>query len=295
MQIHFWVTNIHTSIGQLLRRTFHLPSLHAAKRKLTLSFAALILLLSFSSCEKVIDIEIDEADRKYVIEGTVSNIATEAPEVKISQTKNFTSDNQFVGLSGATVSIQVNNGMVYPLTETTTGIYRTNGFTGIPGNSYKLAVTINGNTFTSTSIMPTTLVNLDTLTVENFAFAGTNTKIIKPSYLDPVGKGNSYRFIQFANGKLVKKVFVQNDNLSDGLRVTRPLADRNGDLKSGDIVKVNMLCIDADVYKYWYSLDQSATGTNQSATPANPVSNISGGALGYFSAHSVSTKTITVP
>jgi hypothetical protein len=232
MQIHFWVTNIHTSIGQLLRRTLVQPSLHAAKRKLMLSFAALMLLLSFSSCEKVIEIDIEEADKKFVIEGTVSNIATEASEVKISQTKNFTSDNQFVGLSGATVSIQVNNGIVYPLTETTTGIYRTNAFNGIPGNSYKLSVTINGKAFTSTSIMPIVLVNLDTLTVDNFAFAGNNTKIIKPSYLDPVGKGNSYRFIQFANGKLVKKVFVQNDNLSDGLRVTRPLADRNGDLKS---------------------------------------------------------------
>ncbi|HKZ66576.1 MAG TPA: hypothetical protein VJ111_09490, partial [Chitinophagaceae bacterium] len=67
------------------------------------------------------------------------------------------------------------------------------------------------------------------------------------------------------------------------------------DIKSGDTVKLDMLCIDPAVYKYWYSVNQSATGNSQSASPANPVSNISGGALGYFSAHTIQTKTLLVP
>ena len=50
--------------------------------------------------------------------------------------------------------------------------------------------------------------------------------------------------------------------------------------------------IDPVVYKYWFSLSQNATGETQSASPANPVSNIKGGALGYFSAHTISTKSI---
>ena len=53
-----------------------------------------------------------------------------------------------------------------------------------------------------------------------------------------------------------------------------------------------MQCIDNAVYKYWFSLNQSATGTSQSASPANAVSNISGGALGYFSVHTVESKTV---
>jgi len=55
-----------------------------------------------------------------------------------------------------------------------------------------------------------------------------------------------------------------------------------------------MICNDAAVYKYWYSLNDGATGTGQSASPANPVTNISGGALGYFSAQTVRTKGIKV-
>jgi hypothetical protein len=248
----------------------------------------------FSSCEKIIEVNFDEAAQKYVLEGNVTNIAGLPAEVKISQTKKFEDDNNFNGISGATVSIQVNNGTIYNLPEVSTGIYKTSSFTGVPGSSYKLSVTVNGTAFTAISVMPVQTVHLDTLTVTDLAFGGSSFKTIAPSYLDPAGLGNSYRFIQYANGVQVKKVFVQNDELSDGLRVTRPMVNQDGELKSSDIIKVDMQCIDAAVYKYWYSLDQASTG-NSSATPANPVSNITGGALGYFSAHSVKSKTIILP
>jgi hypothetical protein len=265
------------------------------KNKIKTYMAGAALLMAFASCEKVIDVDIDEADKKYVIEANVSNSAAEPAEVKISQTKRFTDDNSFTGISGATVTIQVNNGTIYPLAETTTGVYRTAAFTGVPGSSYKLSVTLNGTAYTAVSVMPVKVVKLDTLTVEDFAFGGSTTKTIYPSYKDIAGLGDSYRFIQYVNGIQVKRIFVQNDDLSDGLTITRPFIDQDGDIESGDVVKVNMQCIDQYVYKYWYSLDQAATGANQSATPANPVSNISGGVLGYFSAHSVSSKTIVVP
>jgi Domain of unknown function (DUF4249) len=265
------------------------------KNKITTYMAGAALLMALASCEKVIDIDIDEADKKYVIEGSVSNSAAEPAEVKISQTKKFTDDNSFNGISGATVTIQVNNGTVYPLAETATGIYRTAAFTGAPGSSYRLTVTINGTAYTAVSVMPARLVTLDTLTVNDLAFGGSTYKTVYPSYKDPAGPGDSYRFVQYVNGALVKKIFVQNDELSDGLTITRPFINQDGDIKSGDVVKVNMLCIDPYVYKYWYSMDQAATGANQSATPANPVSNISGGVLGYFSAHSINSKTIVVP
>jgi len=258
-----------------------------------------VIILSFililTSCEKVIHVEFNESAEKYVVEGMISNLNTEPIEVRISKTKKFEEDNSFSGISGEVVAISVNGTTTYQLVETSRGVYQTRSFIGIPGNSYTLNVAIGGNQlFTSTSVMPAQLVSLDSISVDDLAFGGESTKTIQPSYLDPVGLGNSYRFIQTANGKLVKAVFVQNDALGDGLRVTRPLVNRDGKLKSGDIVKVDMLCIDENVYKYWYSLDQASTGQSQ-ATPANPVSNISGGALGYFSAHSISTKTIVIP
>ncbi|SEW40566.1 protein of unknown function [Chitinophaga sp. YR573] len=259
------------------------------KRVLT----ALAVIVSCSSCEKVIDIDYNEAATKYVIEGEVSNDPAAANTVKISQTKKFEDDNTFVGISGATVTIQVDNGIIYSLPETLTGIYKTTAFTGTPGSVYKLTVKLNETVFTATSQMPSQIVLMDTLTVEDLSIRGSNPKTIQPDYQDPPGLGNSYRFIEYANGIQVKHVFVQNDDISDGQHITRALINEDGDLDTGDTVKVEMLCIDANVYKYWYSLDQASTG-NSMVTPANPVSNISGGALGYFSAHSISSKTIVI-
>jgi hypothetical protein len=264
--------------------------------KLKLSIIAISLFsISIISCEKVIDVELNESDKKYVIEGTISNISGTPAEVRLSETKAFNDQNNFNGISGATVTIQVSGGTTYTLTQTAQGIYRSSAFTGTPGTTYNLSVSINGNTFTATSTMPQQLVTLDTLTVSTFAFGGNSSRIVSPAYKDPIGLGNSYRLIQYVNSTLVKRVFVQNDELSDGLTITRPMINPDSDVSPGNLVKVDLLCIDPNVYKYWYSLDQASTGTNQNATPANPVSNINGGALGYFSAHSVTSKTIVVP
>ena len=66
-------------------------------------------------------------------------------------------------------------------------------------------------------------------------------------------------------------------------------------IKSGDTVTIEMLGIDEAVYKYWYSLHFNGGDGGNIATPANPVTNVSGGALGYFSAQTVDRKTVIVP
>ena len=144
--------------------------------------------------------------------------------------------------------------------------------------------------------MPSQIVPLDSIWAEELSFAGNSNLTIYPQYTDPPGLGNSYRLVEYKNGVQIKHVFEQNDELSDGLTITRPLINPDSsNLAHGDTVRVDLQCIDANVYKYWFSLDQSATGENQSATPTNPVTNIVGGALGYFSAYSTSSKTIIIP
>ena len=252
----------------------------------------LMLIITLASCEKVIKLDLQASNRQVVIEGTIAN--TQNPVVRISMSKTFEESNDFVGLTGATVAIKVNNGNTYTLTSTAPGVYETNAFTGMPDSSYSLTLTVNGQTFTSTSIMPKP-VTLDTITINEIGFGSNKNKTVYPSYNDPIGKGNSYRLINYINGKQEKFIYVQNDELTDGRTVTRPLINRDSNIKSGDLVTTQLLCIDQPVYTYWFSLSESSTGENQSATPANPVSNIEGGALGYFSAYTVSQKTIVVP
>lgn len=255
----------------------------------------------FSSCQKVIDVDVKNAEKKYVIEAVVTDEAG-ASKVLLTTTKNMSESNVFPGVSGATVTITDNAGSNTIFTETTTtGTYVAPSFTGASGKTYSLQVKVNGETFTAKSTMPQK-INLDTIFISNEILFGETRKLVNLAYQDPPGKGQCYRYVQYINGKKSKPIFANNDDYSDGKYVETKLwylvdEDENPEeeIKTGDTVMLDMLCIDNVVYKYWYSVFQSATGNSQSASPANPVTNISGGALGYFSAHTRQTKSVVVP
>jgi hypothetical protein len=94
---------------------------------------------------------------------------------------------------------------------------------------------------------------------------------------------------------LDKGLFYQNDDYTDGrtssFSLLRP--DPDSTLHVNDRVDVEMQCIDKAMYKYWFSVDRSSLGEGGTLA-SNPVTNISGGALGYFSAHTSQTKSILV-
>lgn len=268
-------------------------------RYLFLIVSALFSVLFLASCEKVIELDLKDAEKKYVIEG----ILTDQPDmtkVLISQSKKFDEGNDFPGVSDASVSITDNaTGESTELVETSPGVYEAASMKGIPGQAYTLRVSIGETSFTATSTMPL-FVNMDTIYVTEENMFGEIWKLANIELQDPEGIENRYRYVQYINGVKSKGVFIRDDGLSDGLPFSTKLymtpdTEEEDRLKSGDEVKIEMQCIDPKVYKYWYSLDQSATGSSQSATPANPVSNIEGGALGYFSAHTTQTKTMIVP
>jgi len=113
-----------------------------------------------------------------------------------------------------------------------------------------------------------------------------------PFFIDPAGLRNYYRFLQKINGKPDPAFLVHNDNFSDGKPSVEPVISSGMDMYKGDTLDFQMQCIDSGVYNYFYSAAAS-TGSSDT-TPANPVSNITGGALGYFSACSVSEMRIVV-
>ena len=90
-----------------------------------------------------------------------------------------------------------------------------------------------------------------------------------------------------------------NDEYSDGRVINTFLAffdnSDNQRLDTGDTVMVEMQGIDPSVYKFFLSLSQSSTGGNESVAPGNPVSNIKGGAIGYFNAYVKQRKKVIVP
>ncbi|WP_033411639.1 DUF4249 domain-containing protein [Segetibacter koreensis] len=261
-----------------------------------LSFSLILSAMYFTSCEKVINVNLNEAEKKYVVEAVLTDQPNSC-KVLVTQTKNFSDNNTFNGVSGAQVTITDNNATSVTLIESSPGVYQTSTLTGVTGHTYNLTVNVAGQTFTAISTMPA-LVPFDSLYITQRTFFGETNKFATVSFKDAEGIGNAYRCIQYVNGVKEKTIFVRDDSYSDGRQIESTLYFFNDDdkkkLKTGDNVRIEMLTIDYPVYKYWYSLDQSSTGENQSATPGNPLTNIKGGALGYFSAQTIQSKTVVV-
>ncbi|OFY36459.1 MAG: hypothetical protein A2W91_02650 [Bacteroidetes bacterium GWF2_38_335] len=257
------------------------------------SFGILIL----SSCEKVIDVNLNSSDPKLVIEAKMTDSAN--CQVKLSETVNFDETNTFPEISGAVITLRDNYGNFETLTETSAGIYSSFSIIGIPGNTYTLKVTVDEKTYTAISSMPYP-VAIDTITFTSIGALSHKTNMASVELLDPMGIKNYYRFVEIINGQTQNNIFIFEDRFDDGKSITAPLftdpgsGDASNKILSGDAVEIMAQCIDKSVYDYFLSLSQSGGGMH-SSTPANPKSNFSNGALGYFSAYSSKSKTVVVP
>jgi len=252
------------------------------------------VLLGGIACKKVVSVELRDAPSQLVIEGEVAN--GETPQVKISRSVVFSASNSYPPVSGAVVTVtDSNNGLVAVLKESDAGMYTTRTYSGVPGHVYQLSVTIGGEVYTARSVMPKQ-VALDSIT---FAMNTdiNNHKDINAvvNFQDPRGVGNYYQFTESIRGRVIPDVFVFEDRLSDGRYIEQPLYNDSTYLQRGDELMLTMNCVDKNVYDYFFTLS-GVTGSNgfQTATPANPVSNISNGALGYFSAHTTQRVKVEV-
>jgi hypothetical protein len=256
-----------------------------------------ISVITLSSCEKEIELDLNSSNSKYVIEGEMPQ--NELATVKITNTVNFSDLNNFPIVKGAIVTITDEIGTTEQLIETSTGIYKTQKLKGGEGKTYTLSVKADGNTFTAKSTMPKA-VKLTGLKISLSSFAppgafSSDNYIVFPQFIDPPQLGNSYRFIQTRNGELDKSIIIANDNIGNGQPNSRFIFSQNFDIKLGDEVTVEMRCIDVPVYDYFFSLNSiQGNGPGGGTTPSNPVSNISGGALGYFSAFTVQKVSAVV-
>ncbi len=250
-------------------------------------------LLVITSCQKVINIDLNSVSPAIVITGNVNDLPGPY-SVTLSQTVNFSQPNAFPPMSGAFITIADNAGTTDTLFETTiAGTYNTKRLTGVPGRTYTLTVVANGKTYTSVSIMPQ-IVNFDTLVLVQrigggFRGGSDTTYSVDVVLQDPANVVNYYRLVETVNDTVLTNINALSDKIFNGRYIAYPLRHH---LNVGDSVKVEMQCIDNGTYQYLSTLGEASGSTN--VTPANPISNISNNALGYFSAHTSQYRAIKV-
>jgi hypothetical protein len=269
-------------------------------RKYILFFSAFISLgLIHLSCTKVVDINLNDAAPRIIIEGGLSDNPASC-SIKISKTVNFDQPNDFPAVTGALVTIAEESGEKTILIETSAGLYKADFYRGIPGKTYTVTVTTGGKTYSASSAMayPIEIDSLrsERISWENFGKTETFNYVII-QYQDPKWQDNYYRYIEKINNSISTEIMIDNDNLRDGNVISRQLYSENPLIQGGDTITVYLQTIQKEIFTYFEQLSQvtSQNRGGQSAAPANPTSNFSNGALGYFSAYAVRSKRIIMP
>lgn len=256
------------------------------------TFLIALIILFDTACEKVISIDFTNTPQRIVIESEITN-APGPYYVLVSRSLNFNDSSYFASVTNASVVLSDNAGNSDTLIMAFPGAYLTNSLQGVEGRTYTLSVSCEGHNYTSLCRMPYA-VKMDTLTDQKDPTTNSGYALI-PHYQDPPLVKNFYRFKAYENSSPLRELIrVRKDLSTDGQFIKEPIGFENF-FNPGDTATLDFMCIDERVYQYFFGLSQTlSTGLNAPASPGNPPSNISGGCLGYFSAHTVQSKTIVI-
>lgn len=246
-------------------------------------------LALLASCEDVIDIDLNDGDPRVVIEAEINNLSNNQ-EIRVSRTVSFTDEVPFAPVSGAQVIVSDERGQEVVFVETAPGVYATDQLRGAPGRTYHLDVTVDGVTYEATSTMPV-VVPIDSVSSSSGEFFGVSRRVLHVHFQDPPATADFFRYRMSVNESPFFNVGVFNDKFNNGRYVTHDLISLDIELQTGDEVIIVRNQVDERVYRYWFGVVMLNPGA---ATPSNPPSNISGGALGYFSAQTLLALRMTI-
>ncbi|MCG8701250.1 MAG: DUF4249 domain-containing protein, partial [Bacteroidales bacterium] len=240
----------------------------------------IITLVLFTSCEEIIDVELNDAEPQLVVEATL--FPNEQPKVFITKTTDFFEPKTENYVSDALVSIRDNEGNSADLVYHSNGYYSTGSFLGEVGKTYTMQVTVDGEThFANSTIYPKN--ELDTIEIENVSspMGGDEQRMVQVK-LESEANAEMYSRVKVVkNGENLNQYFVSQSSMI-------PLRYR---FEKGDTLEIQMLTLDKEMYYYFRTLSDIAGEHGMpSSSPANPVTNWDKDILGYFGAMNIEKR-----
>ena len=257
-----------------------------------------VAIFVFGGCQKVIYPDLVDSAPRLVVDGLVTD-SLGPYRIKLHLSGSYFNQSVLSQLSGAVVIISDNTGMTDSLKEPFPGIYLTSKLKGIPGKTYSLKVLSHNKEYDGSSTM-FSHVDIDSLKLvksqsQGFGFGGNGRKETRAEihcfFKDPAEK-NFYRIKVYRNDTINTENYrLYDDQYTNGeetdLQVSR--------VKLGDVIKVELMSLDKSTYEYYRTLREVLRSNPIfGSTPANPNTNLTNGALGYFGACAISSKTIIV-
>jgi hypothetical protein len=248
--------------------------------------------LFFLSCEEVIDVDLNTANPRLVIDASINwqkGTNGSVQKVILSTTSDFYS-NIIPTVSGATVSIKSSENLNYIFTEIpNTGEYQCNNFKPILGETYTLTVVYRNETYIATETMKSVTPIESVTQKSNSGFSGKDYEI-EVNFKDPLST-NFYLVRIFPDVYISPLYSVLNDEFTNGNLKSWQFSDE--DLKQGTKIEITHYGVSQSYYNYMSKLISVASTSGGGSPFQTPPATVRGNivnqtntnnfALGYFS------------
>lgn len=260
-------------------------------RKVTLIILFFISLF-LTSCEEVVDVDLDTAPPRLVIEAAINWEKGEKGDeqlIKLTTTTGYF-ENVIPTISNAIVYIKNSHDEQFNFIEVKkTGQYVCTNFKPVIGEQYTLTVISRGNRYIASEILqsvaPITRIEQN----NNGGFTGKDIEI-KAFYNDPADKDNFYLYKYVYPNKVKSTFYADEDKFFNGNEFFSLSDDE--DLVAGNEIEITHFGISKQYYNYMNIL-VSVAGSNVGGPFQSPPATVKGNIvnvtnkdnypLGYFS------------
>jgi hypothetical protein len=265
--------------------------------------SAIIMAVLLNSCEDVVNVDLDTAAPRLVINGSIQwqkGTLGNEQKIKLTTTTGYY-DTVIPSVSGAVVVVTNSDNVTFTFAEEVpnSGIYLCHNFVPEIDKTYVMTVVLNGETYTATetlkSVSPITTIEQN----DEGGFSGTDIEI-KTFFNDPGNADNYYLFKYKASINAVPSYEVSDDKFYQGNEFFGFYT--NEDIASGDNLDITIYGVSKRYFEYMNKLILISVGSGGpfSTPPATVRGNIINQthpdkyALGYFNISETDSKNYII-
>jgi hypothetical protein len=214
-----------------------------------------LILLAFS-CEDVINVDLNQAPPKLVIDASI-NWFKDTPgndqNIKLSLSAPYF-DTMIPPANGAQVYITDNSNNIFDFIESeNTGVYSNSTFIPVINETYTLTILYQGDTYSATetlkSVVPIEYIEQN----DQGGFTGEETEL-KAFYTDPVDEENYYFFEFISDIPEIPTLEVYEDLFTNGNLIFGFYTEE--DLSTNDVVLIRNHGVSRQFYNFMFILLQ---------------------------------------
>lgn len=265
----------------------------------------IIITLLFLSCEEVVEVDLQTAPPRLVVEAAINwQKGTSGNEqiIKLTTTTGFY-DTEIPKVSGAIVFIKNSSDVTFEFIEVPeTGNYICTDFIPVINETYYLTIISNGATYTANEILNAVAPITEIEQNNEGGILGDKIEI-KAYFDDPADETNYYLFQYSYKDQVKSNLYVQEDQFFNGNEFFSLSDSENYEPQPGEKIVISHYGISKS-YNNFMSIVVSLAGQSGGGPFQSPPATIRGNIinatnasdfpLGYFSLSEVDTKEYTI-